>query len=225
MIKKEKQEIWLILLILSIIYLSLKHFVIYWEYIVYPISLLVTFLHEFWHSFFAFITWWWVKWVLINPDWSWLAITYWWIRPLVLMGGYIWSAIFWNLLLYIWATKKNISKIVLLFFSFLMFVMALFSFSFSLSQIISTFILILLSISLAFITLKIKDDSFNRIFLMFLWIASILYIIEDFNIWPSSDLQKFSQMFVFIPQYIWMIIWLIIVILITLLNIKNIFKK
>jgi len=90
MIKKEKQEIWLILLILSIIYLSLKHFVIYWEYIVYPISLLVTFLHEFWHSFFAFITWWWVKWVLINPDWSWLAITYWWIRPLVLMWGYIW---------------------------------------------------------------------------------------------------------------------------------------
>jgi len=222
---KELREIWLILLILSIIYIWLKHFIPHWEYFVYPISILVTFMHEFGHSFFAFITWWWVKWILINPNWSWVATTYWWFKPFVLIWWYIWSAIFWNLLLYIWATKKNISRYIILLLAILIVFIAIYSFSFNLYQIISTLLLILLAWVLAYFSLNIKQDSFNRIFLMFLGIASILYIIEDFNVWPSSDIKKFSDYFVVIPEFLWMIIWLLIVIILTYYTLKLIFKK
>ncbi len=222
---KELREIAFILIILSIVYIILKHFVIYWNYLVYPITILVTFMHEFGHSFFAFITWWWVKSIQVNPDWSWLATTYWWFRPLVLMWWYIWSAIFGNLLLYIWATKKNTSRYVILFLSILIIFISIFSLSFNLSQIISSILLIILAFILAFFWFKIKEDHFNRIFLMFLWIASILYIIEDFNIWPSSDIKKFTDYFIIIPEFLWMFIWLFIVLFITFYTLKIIFKK
>jgi hypothetical protein len=223
--KKEVTEIFLILFILSIIYLWLKHFIVYWEYIVYPITILVTFLHEFGHSFFAILTWWWVKNIQINPDGSWFATTYWWIRFLVLMWWYIGSAIFWNILLYIWAKKEKLSSIVIILLAVIMLFVSVFFMNFSFSWFISSFILISLSIFLIFTSFKLKQDSFNRIFLMFIWLASIFYIIEDFNVWPSSDLKKFSEIFVFIPQFIWMFIWLIIVIFITWFNFKKIFFK
>ena len=225
MYKRELKEIGLILVILTLIYFSLKYFIIGWEYIVYPITILVTFLHEFWHSFFAVITWWWVKNIQVNPDWSWFATTYWWFRFFVLMWWYIGSAIFWNLLLYIWATKENISKLVILFLWMLMFIISIFYINFTFSWIISSLLLIILAITLVIISFSIKYDTFNRIFLMFIWITSIIYIIEDFNVWPSSDIKKFSEIFIFIPEFIWMIIWLIIVILITWYNLKRIFSS
>jgi hypothetical protein len=58
--------------------------------------------------------------------------------------------------------------------------------------------------------------------LQFLGISSIIYIIEDFNVWPSSDLAKFST---FLPASVWMIIWLLIVLVITGYNLKLILKK
>jgi len=45
-----------ILVILIVIYLLLKYIIPYGNYIIYPINLLVTFLHEFGHSFGALIT-------------------------------------------------------------------------------------------------------------------------------------------------------------------------
>ena len=222
---KEKQEIFLILFILSIIYFALKYFITYWEYIVYPITILVTFLHEFWHSFFTILTWWWVKNIQVNPDGSWFATTYWGLKAFVLMWWYIWSAIFGNLLLYIWAKKEEVSKFVIFFLAFIMFLISIFFINFTFSGIISSLLLISLAIFLVFISIRIKQDSFNRIFLMFLGITSIFYIIEDFNVWPSSDLKKFSDIFVFIPEFIWMIIWLIIVIFITWYNLKKIFEE
>ncbi len=221
---KEKQEIFLILFILSIIYFALKNFIIYWDIIVYPITILVTFLHEFWHSFFAVLTWWGVKNIQVNPDGSWFATTYWWFRFLVLMWWYIGSAIFWNLLLYIWAKKEKISKFIIMFLAFIMFMISIFFINFSFSGIISSLLLISLAISLAFVSFRIKQDSFNRIFLMFIGLTSIFYIIEDFNVWPSSDIKKFSEIFIFIPWFVWMIIWLIIVIAITWYTLKKIFE-
>ena len=124
------------LIILVIIYLLLKHYIPYGDKIIYPINLLVTFLHEFGHSFFALISWWSVKSVQINSDWSWYAITSWWIFNLVLIWGYIWSAIFWNILLYIWIKKQKYAEKVIYFLALLMIFTWIFWFNSFLSSII-----------------------------------------------------------------------------------------
>jgi len=90
---KMKNKIWL-LAVLVITYLLLKHIIPYGDKIVYPITLLVTFLHEFGHAFFAFITGWKVIWIQINSNGSGYTTTVWWIKSLVEMWWYIWSAIF-----------------------------------------------------------------------------------------------------------------------------------
>lgn len=211
---KSKNNVY-ILIFFILLYFSLRYFIPFWNYIIYPFTLIVTFLHEFWHSFFAIITWWGVKWVQINWDGSGYAITYWWIRSFVLMWWYIGSAIFWNLLLYIWFKKPKLAQNIIYFLSFLMLFVSIFWFN----SISSSLILIIFSISLFYLAKKTKYDS---LFLQLLWIFSILYIIQDFYVWPSSDLAKFSHI---LPTSVWMIIWLLIVLVITWYNLKIIFKK
>ena len=125
-----------ILITLVIIYFLLKNFIPFWDKIIYPITLLVTFLHEFGHSFFALITWGSVRSVEINSNWSWYAITAWGIRNLVLMWGYIWSAIFGNILLYIWFKNKSFSEKIIYFLSWLMIFVAIFWFNSIFSSLI-----------------------------------------------------------------------------------------
>jgi len=208
----------IILFALLTIYFLLKYIIPYGTYIVYPITLLVTFLHEFWHSFFALITGWWVNSVQINSDWSWYAITSGGVTSIVLMWWYIWSAIFGNILLYIWTKKEKASEFVMYLLAFLMIFTGIFWFN----SIFSSIILFLIWWLIIFLAKKTKYDS---IILQFLWITSILYIIEDFNVWPSSDISKFSDIFLIIPEFIWMFIWLAVVLFITFINLKIIFKK
>ena len=59
---------------------------------------------------------------------------------------------------------------------------------------------------------------------MFLGLATLLYIIQDFNVGPRSDLEKYAELLVFIPVNVWMYIWLGIVIVLTSLNIYAIIK-
>lgn len=206
------------IILLIIIYFLLKYYIPYGNYIVYPINLLVTFLHEFWHSIWALITWWSVHSIQINSDWSWLATTSWWWRSIVLMGWYIWSAIFGNILLYVWLKKQKYSWLVIYILSWIMIFTAIFWFSW----IVTTIILLLIALLFIFLS---KYTNYDALILQFLWVASILYIIEDFNVWPSSDLAKFSEIFIIVPQVIWMYIWLILVLVITYLNLKNILSK
>ena len=208
----------LTLIILIAIYFALKYYIPYGNYIIYPITLIVTFLHEFGHSFFAIITGWDVKNIQINSDWSGFAITAWGWRSIILMGWYIWSAIFWNILLYIWLKKEKYAEKIIYFLAWLMVFTAIFWFNSIFSSIM------LLAIAWVFILLA-KKSTFDSIILQFLWIATILYIIEDFNVWPSSDLAKFADIFIIVPQFIWMYLWLILVIVITGLNLKYIIKE
>jgi len=211
-----------VLITLVIIYFLLKNFIPYWNYIVYPINILVTFLHEFWHAFFALITGWSVKWIEINSDWSWFAITAWWIRDIVVAGWYIWSAIFWNILLYVWFKNTTSSSMgnnhpqnIIYFLAGLIVFVAIFWFN----SIFSSLILF----SLAWMLFALaKYTKYDILILQFLWVSSIIYILQDFSVWPSSDLEKFSG---FLPVSVWMIIWLILVIAITWYNLKLIFKK
>lgn len=213
------------LIVLIITYFLLKYYIPYWNYIIYPINLIVTFLHEFWHAFWTLITWWSVESITINTDWSWLTWSRWWWMSIILLWWYVWSAIFWNILLYIWFTsdKNNIKKYklsekIIYFLAWLMIFTSIFWYETLLSSII------LLVIALIFIIL-VKKINFDALILQFLWVTSILFILEDFSVWPSSDLAKFSDIFVIVPQIVWMYIWLIIVIVITWINLKFIFKK
>ncbi len=206
------------IIIIFIIYIIIK-FIPYWNYILYPINLIVTFLHEFWHAFFALITGWSIKSIKINTDWSWLATTIWWIRWLVIIWWYIWSAIFWNILLYysiIW--KNKTAEYISIFLWLLMIFSAIIWFSW----IISSLILITIWAFIIFIALK---TNYDKIFLWFIGLASLFYIIEDFRVWPSSDLAKFSEIFIIIPQFVWMYIWLFIVLGITFYNLRMLLKK
>ncbi len=208
-----------ILLVLIVLYFLLKYYVPYGYYIIYPVNLLVTFMHEFWHAFLALITGGSVESLQVNTDGSWVTTTSGGWRVFVLMGGYIWSAIFWNILLYIWLKgKKRYSEKVLYILSALMVVIAVFWFSSMISSI-------LLFILAWWLILLVRYSDFDRIILQFLWVASLLFIIEDFNVGPSSDLAKFEEIFIIIPESVWMIIWLVIVLVITGYNLKAILRK
>ena len=204
-----------ILVWIIVLYYVLKYLVPLGDYVIYPFTLVVTVLHEFWHAFFALITWWAVKWIHIETNGSWYAITAWWIRSLVLMWGYIGSAIFWNILLYIWFKKPKIADTITYILALLFLFIAIFWFH----DILTSLILFVFAISLYFIAKKTDYDS---LLLQLIWVFSILYIIEDFNVGPSSDLSKFST---FLPTSVWMIIWLLIVLAITGYNLKLIFKN
>jgi hypothetical protein len=209
---------YIILIILIIIYFALKYFIPYGNYLVYPINLLVTFLHELGHSLFAILTWGEVKSVQVNLNGSGYATTVWGIETMVLMGGYVWSAIFWNILLYIWFKKQNLAQIFIYILSVLLILTGIVWFN----SIIWTLILF----SLAWIVLSLsKNKEYDALILQFLWITTLLYIIEDFNVWPSSDIEKFGNIFVIIPDSLWMIIWLLIVLWLTSWNIKKMINK
>ena len=213
MIKKKNKIA--VLLILIIIYFLLKYYIPYWWYIIYPINLLVTFLHEFWHAFFALITWWSVLWLVVNSDWSWVTTTSWGVRDLVVSWWYLGSALFGNILLYIWIKKQKYSEKILYFLSLLMVFVSIFWFNWIASS------LIILALA-SWIFILARYSKYDSLILQFLGVSSILFIIEDFNVWPSSDLAHFSGI---LPVSVWMVVWLIIVVLISLYNLKLILKK
>lgn len=206
-----------ILITLSIIYIFLK-FIPYGNTLLYPVNLIVTFLHEFWHGFFAVVTGWTFHSLQVNSDGSGLATTSGGLRPLVILWGYIGSAIFGNLLLYFAIKSDKIAERIM----YGLWGFMIFSSVYFFAGIVSS--LIIASIGWVMIYIAKKFD-YDSIILSFLGLASIFHIILDFRVWPSSDLAHFSEIFIFIPQTVWMYIWLIIVIWITGLNIKYIFKK
>ena len=68
-----------------------------------------------------------------------------------------------------------------------------------------------------------RHSRFQREWLMFLGLAAIFYIIEDFRVGPSSDLYKYAEIFVVIPQVIWQYLWLLLVIWMTYIDFKKLF--
>ena len=208
----------LLLVGLLAIYIALKY-IPYGDTILYPINLIVTFLHEFGHSFFAVITGWRVISIEINANGSGLATTAGGIYSIILMGGYIGSAIFGNILLYTsirWSDELSKNIIYLLWW--LMIGCAIFFYS----DLISLILLLLIWASLIYLA---KRFTYNKIFLWFLWLASLVHIIFDFRIGPSSDLAKFSQIFIIIPEFVFMYLWLFIVIWLVFYNLRMIFRK
>lgn len=199
------------------VYLGIKHLVPNGGLILYPINLFVTFLHEFGHGMGALITGGEVASIQVNRDGSGLCYTMGGNRAIILMGGYIGSAIFGNILLFIGTKYPKLARMTLVILSVAMIFTSVFWFD----QMFTTGLL--LAFSVVFIALAWMTR-FSGDILIFLGLASIIHIIEDFNVGPTSDLQKYAEIFVVIPMNVWMYIWLIIVILLFLLNIRWILK-
>ncbi|HNL39702.1 MAG TPA: M50 family metallopeptidase [Saprospiraceae bacterium] len=183
----------------------------------YPVTLLVTFLHEFGHALGALLTGGSVDGMQINADGSGYTITRGGYRAIVLMGGYLGSAVLGNVLFHIGARRRHLTHHTLLLLGGLMLLAGLMWFqSFS-----STAILWGFGALLAFIALKTDWD---QDVLMFLGLASVLYIIQDFDVGPKSDLAMYEQVVGFFPSQICMYLWLLLVGWLFLWNLRQIFR-
>lgn len=202
----------LIYVIISIVlYFSLKNFIPYWNYFIYPIDLFTTFLHEFGHGFFSIISGWTLHTLDINSDTSWVATTSGWVPWMIVSGWYIGSALFGALLLFSWANLKKYNNHLTLVLIALLFTSSFLWFA----DWTSTLIQLWMAWTILFLYKYCRD---------YLWVIyqifgslSLCHIIQDFNVWPTSDLKNFSWI---LPATIWMYIWLLIVVLIFVFTIK-----
>ncbi len=183
----------------------------------YPVTLLVTFLHEFGHALGAILTGGRVVALEIGPNGSGQTTSVPGSLPVILMGGYLGSAILGNLLFYIGAKRTNWAQPTLVFLAGLMVFTAIVW----RDNWISSGLLVGFAALLFFIAHK---TTWDRDVLMFLGLAAILYIIEDFNIGPSSDLAQFESV-VGGSKTVWMYLWLAVAGGLFLLNLRVVFRN
>ena len=188
------------------------------EKLLYPITLLVTFLHEFGHATGAAITGGSVKGIHINPDGSGMTTSLGGNHAVTLMGGYLGSAFFGNLLFYIGAKLERYHRVTLLFLGGMMVFTSIFLYE----DWKTTAMLVVYAALLYFIARHAEWPGWA---LMFFGMASTLYIIQDFNYGPSSDLMQFENIVGIFPADIWKYIWLIAVVLMFGYNMRMILGR
>lgn len=186
--------------------------------ILYPVNLLVTFMHELGHALGALLTGGKVLKLEVASDGSGVTYTAGGSRGIVLMGGYIGSALLGNLLFYIGAKWDKYAGVAISVLCATMVFTAFYWFSTGFSSMF----LVAFAVGLYLIS---RFTSLDREILMFLGLASILYIIQDFRVGPSSDLEKYAELMVIFPRVVWMYIWLGIALLLCFLNLRLIFKS
>lgn len=213
-----RQSILIRMIILLGIYVGLRYFGgEVGRQILTPIILLVTYLHELGHAVGSWITGGEVVDITINKDGSGLTRTMGGNHSIILMGGYIGSAIFGNLLFLIGAKFKMLVKPTLLVLAASMASIGFFLYS----SMFTTGFLAAFGLFLLFVIWK---TNWGREILMFLGLASIVYIIQDFNVGPSSDLTQYAKNMKILPANVWMYIWLGIALLLFFINLRFIFK-
>ena len=186
--------------------------------VLYPVTLLVTFLHEFGHAMGAILTGGSVSGMQINADGSGYTVTMGGSPGVVLMGGYLGSALLGNILFRIGARHRSFTRVTLLTLACLMALAGVVWFeSFSSTAILLGFAVLLYVIA--------RNTDWGQDVLMFLGLAAVLYIIQDFNVGPKSDLAMYEQEVGVFPSHIWMYVWLSVAGALFFLNIKEIFGR
>lgn len=185
--------------------------------LLYPVTLLVTFLHELGHALGALLTGGSVEGMQINPDGSGYTITRGGSQGVTLIGGYLGSAVLGNVLFRIGARHQALTHHTLLVLAGLMILSGVIWFQ----SLNSTALLFVFGLLLGFIALKTNWD---QDVLMFLGLAAVLYIIQDFDTGPRSDLVMYEKVVGFFPYQIWMYLWLGLAGVLFLWNLKEIFR-
>lgn len=182
-----------------------------------PIELLATFLHEFGHAFFALISGGSVHSLCVNMDGSGVTTTSGGSLGLITMGGYVGSAVFGNIMIRL--SKDSTASLALKSLGTIMLVSSFFWFdNITTSGLLTSFSISLLAIS------HWGSKEISSFMLSFLGVACVLYIIQDFNVGPTSDLQAYESEVGIFPASVWMYIWLVLVIVITAFNLKTLIK-
>lgn len=188
------------------------------QLILYPVTLLVTFLHEFGHALGAILTGGDVVGLQVNPDGSGYTSTRGGSPGFILMGGYVGSAVLGNLLFRIGVKYKRFTQSTLLLLAGIMALVGVVWFE----SLISTAILFVFAFLLYTI---VRRTTWEQDVLMFLGLAAVLYILQDFRVGPGSDLAHYEQVVGIFPSQVWMYVWLVLVLLITLGNLRALFYK
>ena len=184
----------------------------------YPVTLLVTFLHEFGHALGAILTGGAVEGMQINNDGSGYTVTRGGSAGVVLMGGYLGSAILGNVLFRIGVKHKQITQGTLIALGAIMALAGIVWFE----SFQSTAILLAFAVSLYLIARK---TTWDQDVLMFLGLAAVLYIIQDFRVGPQSDLAMYEKVVGIFPSQVWMYIWVAFAGLLFYWNLREIFKR
>jgi hypothetical protein len=181
--------------------------------VVYPIRILVTFLHEISHGLAAVLTGGGIDRITIDPDGSGLCWTRGGWRIAVLPAGYLGSMLLGSLIL-ILACRTRFDKVisaiigVALVAICLVYVRSVFGFWFGL--------LIGLSLTAAGVWLS---EGINDFLLVFIGSASCLYALFDLQyLWKikghgHNDAQMFSREILPLPPTVWVVLWAILAIL------------
>jgi hypothetical protein len=185
--------------------------------IAFPIEMLCTFLHEFGHAFFGLITGGSVNSLCVNPDGSGVTTISGGNVPLLTMGGYVGSAVFGNVMLRM--GTENRAAISLKVLAALMLISSIFWFD----NLVTTGILIVFAVGL--LAISRWGSKLCPFIISFLGVASVVYIVQDFNVGPTSDLQSYESEVGLFPAGVWMYIWLAIVIVITGINLLSLLKN
>lgn len=183
--------------------------------ITFPIEILCTFLHEFGHAFFSLVSGGHVHSLCVNMDGSGVTTTSGGSQGLITMGGYVGSAVFGNIMLRM--STETRASVSLKALSGVMLLTSFFWFD----NLVTTGALLIFSVGL-FLLSKTKLCSF---IMSFIGVACVVYIIQDFNVGPSSDLQAYESEVGLFPASVWMYIWLVIVIVMTGMNLLNLLKN
>jgi len=186
--------------------------------ILYPVTLLVTFLHELGHGLGTIITGGKVLEINIESNGAGVTMSQGGWRGVILMGGYIGSALLGNILFYIGAKKEKWAATTIT----LLCATMVFTGVYWYSSMFATGFLIAFAIGLSLVSWLTNLD---REILMFLGLASILYIVQDFRVGPSSDLEAYAKHMIIFPRVVWMYLWLGIALLLCFFNLRMIFKS
>lgn len=216
MVYRGQSQVLYSVLVMLLIYVTLRFFGGAAGQLLYPVTILVTMFHELGHAIMGAFTGGQILSIDVNVDGSGLTTTQGGNPALILMGGYLGSAIFGNLLFYVGARRPHRSKFALMALAtFLLFAIIKWN------PTPGTMLIMLIASGIMFfVALKTR---FSHYVVMFFGMASVLYIIQDFRIGPGSDLTAYANTMGLFNREIWMFIWLFTVLAISYWNVKMIF--
>lgn len=179
------------------------------DIIFHVLTLFVTFLHELGHVTAALLTGGSAHSLQVNPDGSGLATTSGGIRSVVEAGGYIGSIVFGNILLRVGILHSKTAKVVLAIFGGLMVLSSVIWISTAISFMFT------MTAGLVLVLISRMKNYVANVLVVLLGLYSVFYVIQDYDVGPSSDLSAFSGV---IPANVWMYVWLGVAVAVTALN-------
>lgn len=183
----------------------------------YPVALFVTVLHEAGHALGAVFTGGEVLGLQVNLDGSGVTTTRGGSALIILMGGYIGSAVMGNLLLWLGWRKAQWASQALVVIAIALLLMGFFWFN----SWLTTGLLFLFA--LGFI-LVVRYTDWAHYCLILLGLFSLVHIIQDFNVGPSSDLEHYTSLLPILPKAGWQLVWLALVVWVTFYNLRGIYR-